>query len=196
MPHSTGVNWSRLSAKARSKPSRRSTTACARAFSIPIASRVASRGAVRCAIMPGRLRPEGRKKTSGRSTATSPPQPTSSHSRAGGSRPSRVQAVSHRSSRTCRDESLGSQSNGSPPGSGAAGRSGPAWESSPFDRSRAFRGSTDVTPQASGDESIARTRDPGSYPTRVGFVHRSSRSGPANRRPCVQNAARVLGRSP
>ncbi len=63
--------------------------------------------------MPGRFRPEGARGSPADRRRSTPPQPASSHSRAGGSRPSRVQAASHRSSRTCRDESRGSQSNGS-----------------------------------------------------------------------------------
>ena len=147
-PHSTGVNWSRLSAKARSKPSRRSTTACARAFSIPIASRVASRGAVRWAIMPGRFRPEARQKTSGRSTATAPPQPASSHSRAEGSRPSRVQPPASAPAGAGGAESRGSQSNGSASPADPVGTTALRAASSrlPTRSSRAFRGSTDFAP--------------------------------------------------
>ncbi len=166
IPHSTGVNWFRVSANARSKPSSRSTTACATAFSMPTASRVASLGAVRCAIIPGRFRPDARQKTSGRSTTTAPPHPASSHSRKAGSRPSRVHPASQRSSRTCGPDTLGNPSNGSRPIGVAAGAvAAPCGFSShsSVDRVSWLKARSLPIPGVAGRAVIRRLRSAGSF---------------------------------
>ena len=156
MPHSTGVNWSRLSAKARSKPSRRSTTACARAFSIPIASRVAQPrgGQVRdhAGAIQARGAPEDLRAIHGDRAAAADFQPFQGRGEPAVAGPARQPALA---AGPGAPRAAAASRTAQRPAPGRPRRPRPASSRLPTRSSRAFRGSTDFVPALRNPRSSA-----------------------------------------